>query len=74
MSVEASSLGEMASHILPVAGQGAVCVNQRALIDKMLARYATEFGVLRELLQNADDARASQCRIHGTSLPFRRGC
>ena len=37
-------------------GGNVVGVNQRALIDKMLARYSTDFGPLRELLQNADDA------------------
>ena len=31
-------------------------VNQRALIDKILARYASAGAVYRELLQNSDDA------------------
>ncbi|KAG1902668.1 uncharacterized protein F5891DRAFT_146977 [Suillus fuscotomentosus] len=35
-------------------------VNQRALVDKVLARYPEEFTVFRELLQNADDARAKK--------------
>ena len=35
-------------------------VDQRALVDKILARYATDFGALRELVQNADDAGASE--------------
>ena len=34
-------------------------VNQRMLIDKMLARYSSDFVVCRELIQNADDAQAS---------------
>ncbi|CAE6531048.1 unnamed protein product [Rhizoctonia solani] len=38
-------------------------VNQRALIDKVLARYSGEFTVFRELLQNADDARATAAEI-----------
>lgn len=38
-------------------------VNQRALIDKILARYATEFSVFRELLQNSNDAAATQAEI-----------
>ncbi|KAG8689809.1 hypothetical protein FRC09_012247, partial [Ceratobasidium sp. 395] len=38
-------------------------VNQRALIDKVLARYSGEFTVFRELLQNADDARATSAEI-----------
>ena len=40
-----------------------VQVNQRCLIDKMLARYSTEFGVLRELIQNADDAGATEVSV-----------
>ncbi|KAF8549066.1 hypothetical protein OG21DRAFT_1500623 [Imleria badia] len=39
-------------------------VNQRALIDKVLARYAGEFTLFRELLQNSDDARSSKVEIH----------
>ena len=31
-------------------------VNQRALIDKILARYASNNAVYRELLQNSNDA------------------
>lgn len=41
----------------------AVTVNQRALIDKILARYAAEFTVFRELIQNADDAGAESCEL-----------
>ncbi|UJR34614.1 hypothetical protein I4U23_027391 [Adineta vaga] len=36
-----------------------VRVNIRNLIDKMLARYSSEFVVCRELIQNADDAGAT---------------
>ncbi|KAG2015943.1 hypothetical protein CC2G_009161 [Coprinopsis cinerea AmutBmut pab1-1] len=39
-------------------------VNQRALIDKVLARYSGEFTVFRELLQNSDDARSEAVEIH----------
>ncbi|EPQ50196.1 hypothetical protein GLOTRDRAFT_141604, partial [Gloeophyllum trabeum ATCC 11539] len=39
-------------------------VNQRALIDKVLARYSGEFTVFRELLQNSDDAGSSAVEIH----------
>jgi len=39
-------------------------VNQRALIDKVLARYSEEFTVFRELLQNSDDASANAVEIH----------
>lgn len=38
-------------------------VNQRALIDKVLARYSGEFTVFRELLQNSDDAGAKAVEI-----------
>ncbi|PKI83429.1 hypothetical protein MVES_002504 [Malassezia vespertilionis] len=41
----------------------AITVNQRALIDKILARYSAEFTVFRELLQNADDAGATDCEL-----------
>lgn len=40
-----------------------VQVNQRALIDKILARYSGEFTIFRELLQNADDAGAKMVKI-----------
>ncbi|EKM56817.1 uncharacterized protein PHACADRAFT_141759 [Phanerochaete carnosa HHB-10118-sp] len=39
-------------------------VNQRALIDKVLARYSGEFTVFRELLQNSDDASSKAVEIH----------
>lgn len=38
-------------------------VNQRALIDKILARYASAGAVYRELLQNSNDAEASRAEI-----------
>ncbi|KIK67000.1 hypothetical protein GYMLUDRAFT_843929 [Collybiopsis luxurians FD-317 M1] len=38
-------------------------VNQRALIDKVLARYSGEFTVFRELLQNSDDAQSKEVEI-----------
>ena len=39
-------------------------VNQRALIDKILARYATANAVYRELLQNSNDANATKAEIY----------
>ncbi|KAH8102310.1 hypothetical protein BXZ70DRAFT_1017278, partial [Cristinia sonorae] len=39
-------------------------VNQRALIDKVLARYSGEFTVFRELLQNSSDASSKTVEIH----------
>ncbi|KAK3823349.1 MAG: hypothetical protein J3Q66DRAFT_310181, partial [Benniella sp.] len=38
-------------------------VNQRHLIDKILARYSSEYVVYRELMQNADDACAKGVEI-----------
>ncbi|EMD59912.1 hypothetical protein GGP41_008962 [Bipolaris sorokiniana] len=40
-----------------------VTVNTRALIDKVLARYSSEHTTLRELIQNAADAKADQVVI-----------
>ncbi|KAG8920890.1 hypothetical protein FRC02_000579, partial [Tulasnella sp. 418] len=39
-------------------------VDQKALIEKILARYAGEFSVFRELMQNSDDASAKIVEIH----------
>ncbi|EEP78210.1 predicted protein [Uncinocarpus reesii 1704] len=47
----------------------AVTVNTRALIDKVLARYSGEWTVLRELLQNAADASATQVTIKLETTP-----
>lgn len=43
--------------------ESSVTVNQRALIDKVLSRYSSENTLLRELLQNSDDANATSVRI-----------
>ncbi|MCJ1312020.1 hypothetical protein MMC25_005694 [Agyrium rufum] len=51
------------------AEEEAVTVNTRALIDKVLARYAGEWTVLRELLQNAADASASKVTIKFETIP-----
>ncbi|GJE97590.1 hypothetical protein PsYK624_138110 [Phanerochaete sordida] len=45
-------------------------VNQRALIDKVLARYSGEFTVFRELLQNSDDASSNAVEIHFESKAY----
>ncbi|KAJ3116936.1 hypothetical protein HDU96_008336 [Phlyctochytrium bullatum] len=39
-------------------------VNQRHLIDKILARYSAENTIFRELLQNSNDAGATEASIH----------
>ncbi|CAF1063458.1 unnamed protein product [Didymodactylos carnosus] len=41
-------------------------VNQRMLIDKMLARYSSDFVVYRELIQNSDDAQATSFHLEIT--------
>ncbi|KAL0090981.1 hypothetical protein F4703DRAFT_1790933 [Phycomyces blakesleeanus] len=38
-------------------------VNQRHLIDKILARYSAEYVLYRELMQNSDDASSSSVQI-----------
>ncbi|TDL20724.1 hypothetical protein BD410DRAFT_841150 [Rickenella mellea] len=48
-------------------------VNQRALIDKVLARYSGEFTVFRELLQNSDDAASKAAEIHFETRSFSEG-
>ena len=40
-----------------------VDVDHRQLVSKILARYSADFGTLRELLQNADDAGADSVSI-----------
>lgn len=47
----------------------AVTVDTRALIDKVLARYAGEWTTLRELIQNAADAQANTVKIKWETLP-----
>ena len=42
-------------------------VNQRALIDKILARYSSVGAVYRELLQNSNDAEATVAEIYITT-------
>lgn len=44
-------------------------VNQRMLIDKMLARYSSDFVVYRELIQNSDDAEATSFQLELTCDP-----
>lgn len=40
-----------------------VKVNQRALVEKILSRYALDFFLLKELIQNADDAQAKHVTV-----------
>jgi hypothetical protein len=55
--------GDLLSHVLNNGDVADVTVNQRALVDKILARYSSEFTVYRELLQNSDDAESSEVEI-----------
>ena len=48
----------------------AVKVNQRALVDKILARYSTEHTLFREMIQNADDASATKVQIRFRTEPY----
>ena len=43
--------------------ESCVKVDLRKLIDKILARYSSDFVVFRELIQNADDARATSFHL-----------
>jgi len=54
-----SSSDALRSKALQVGFESRVEVNQRMLIDKMLARYSSDFVVCRELIQNSDDAQAT---------------
>lgn len=63
-----SVLDDLRSQVLAISGtEEKVEVNQRHLIDKILARYSAEFTVFRELLQNANDAGKR-------ALTFSRSC
>eukprot|EP01087_Luapelamoeba_hula_P005451 TRINITY_DN1552_c0_g3_i4.p1 TRINITY_DN1552_c0_g3~~TRINITY_DN1552_c0_g3_i4.p1 ORF type:complete len:2126 (+),score=399.70 TRINITY_DN1552_c0_g3_i4:112-6489(+) len=46
-------------------------VNQRHLIDKILARYSSEFTLFRELIQNANDAGATDVEVLMTAPSYR---
>lgn len=61
------------SAVLATGSDARVEVNQRSLIDKILARYASAGAVYRELLQNSNDAEASLAEIHFTTSPAPNG-
>ena len=66
MSVEERSAGTNALSIEERLERRAplqVTVNQRSLIEKILARYSGEYTLYREALQNADDAGAENVEI-----------
>ncbi|GBC47094.2 hypothetical protein GLOIN_2v1761431 [Rhizophagus irregularis DAOM 181602=DAOM 197198] len=57
------SLDTFRNEILSNSDEGRVQVNQRDLIDKILARYSCKFVIFRELMQNSDDAESSSAKI-----------
>src|SRR4051812_42306068 len=54
-----SESDDLWSKIISEGVEDRVEVNQRMLIDKMLARYSSDFVVYRELIQNSDDAQST---------------
>ncbi|KAG0215948.1 hypothetical protein BGX28_007174 [Mortierella sp. GBA30] len=64
MASKKSALDALRSQVLSYTGaEERVEVNQRHLIDKILARYSAEYVVYRELMQNSDDAGAKGIEI-----------
>ncbi|CAF2611191.1 unnamed protein product [Rotaria sp. Silwood2] len=63
------SSDELWLKIINEGKENRVEVNQRMLIDKMLARYSSEFVVYRELIQNSDDAQATSFTLEITCDP-----
>ncbi|RGB27756.1 hypothetical protein C1646_630205, partial [Rhizophagus diaphanus] len=57
------SLDTFRNEILSNSDEGRVQVNQRDLIDKILARYSCKFVIFRELMQNSDDAESTSAKI-----------
>lgn len=59
--------------VLSDGSDSRVEVNQRALIDKILARYASANAVYRELLQNSNDAEATTAQVLFTTTSSPNG-
>ena len=55
-SIDFATRSSLQNILLNEGTEQRVEVNQRALVDKLLARYKGEFTVFRELIQNSDDA------------------
>ena len=62
-SSSSSAYANVRAAIATEGNDARVEVNQRALIDKILARYASNNAVYRELLQNSNDADATSAEI-----------
>ncbi|GES75226.1 hypothetical protein GLOIN_2v1492674 [Rhizophagus clarus] len=54
---------DIRNRVLSNLSEERVEVNHRPLIDKILARYSSEFVIYRELIQNSDDAKSSSIQI-----------
>ena len=63
MASSSSAYANVRAAIATEGNDARVEVNQRALIDKILARYASNNAVYRELLQNSNDAEATSAEI-----------
>lgn len=68
-----STYDTVRSAVLETGADSRVEVNQRALIDKILARYASAGAVYRELLQNSNDAEATTAEVRFTSMSTPNG-
>lgn len=62
-SEQSISTESLRSGAMQSGTEGHVKVDQRKLIDKILARYSSDFVVFRELIQNADDVRATSFQL-----------
>lgn len=69
---ESLTWNSLRSDALQFGSRNAVKVNQRMLIDKMLARYSSDFVIFRELIQNADDAKATSFQLKISCLTEKR--
>ncbi|GBB91210.1 hypothetical protein RclHR1_01840007 [Rhizophagus clarus] len=57
------SMDDFRNQILSNSEKEIVEINQRDLIDKILARYSSKFVIYRELMQNSDDAESKKVQI-----------
>jgi hypothetical protein len=73
-----SSVDALLQRAMNEGVESRVEVNQRLLIDKLLARYSSDFVIFRELIQNSDDAQAKSfhleitCKTSGDVSNFER--
>ncbi|PKC61018.1 hypothetical protein RhiirA1_488641 [Rhizophagus irregularis] len=63
------SVNDFRNQILSGSEEQIVEVNQRDLIDKILARYSSKHVIYRELLQNSDDAESKSIQIKFETEP-----